>query len=92
MTATFASALVGSNGNLTSPQNITSCDHSGTGTYMVNYDTTFSAGSGVQATAWGEGLTIGLNIFAENTCQVLITDTNGNAKDSGFSFFVPGTT
>lgn len=92
MTASFASALVGSDGNLTSSQHVASCDHTGTSSYMVNYDSDFSAVTGAQATVWGDGLTVGLNIFAENTCQVNIQDANGNPKDAGFSFFVPGTT
>lgn len=89
MTTAFASGLIGNDGNIISAQNIKSCDHKGKGNYMVNYDASFTAGPGAQATVWGDGLRIGLNILAENTCEVLIQDSSGNPTDSGFSFFVP---
>ncbi|QDG79737.1 hypothetical protein FJ695_20895 [Labrenzia sp. PHM005] len=67
-----------------------SCGYSSTGTCPVNDGSSFSASPGAQASVWGDGLTIGLNIFAENTCQVIIQDAKRKPPDSGSSFFVPG--
>ena len=86
----IASATVGENGSLNGPQNIASCDHKGKGMYLVNYAPGFSASSGAQATPWGPGHTIGLNIMAANTCEVLVTDVHGNPTDGGFSFVAFG--
>lgn len=89
MSSDFAAALVFNDGSLQSSSNITSCTHQGTGSYFVNYDSSFNPGPGAQVTAWGPGLIAGLNVFAANTCEVIIQDASGTPTDSGFSFFVP---
>lgn len=86
----IASATVAENGSLTGALNIAKCEHKGKGTYIINYANGFSAASGAQATPWGAGHTIGLNIMAENTCEVLVADVHGNPTDAGFSFVAFG--
>ncbi|MGX1096336.1 hypothetical protein [Amorphus sp. MBR-141] len=86
----IASATVAENGSLNGAHNIKSCEHKAKGMYVVHYADGFAAGSGAQATPWGAGHTIGLNIMAENMCEVLITDVHGNTSDAGFSFVAFG--
>lgn len=86
----IASATVDENGSLTGAHNIASCEHKEKGIYLVNYASGFSASSGAQATPWGAGHTIGLNIFAENMCEVLVADVHGNPTNAGFSFVAFG--
>lgn len=91
MAVTFAWALVGSNGSLSGAQNIASCKHAGTGSYLVTYNTAFAASPGVQATPFGAGgVTTSLNIMALNMCEVFTWDTNGKSVDAGFSFLAVG--
>ena len=86
MAVAFAWALVAGNGSMTSSQNIASCKHAGTGSYMVTYKKPFTASPGVQATPMGAGGTVSLNIMAQNMCEVFTWDANGKAVDAGFSF------
>jgi hypothetical protein len=91
MAVAFAWALVASNGSTTSAQNIASCKHAGTGSYMVTYKKPFTASPGVQATPMGAGgITASLNIMAMNMCEVFTWDTNGRAVDAPFSFLAVG--
>jgi hypothetical protein len=91
MAVAFAWALVASNGSMSGSQNIASCKHAGTGSYMVTYKKPFTASPGVQATPFGPGgTTASLNIMAQNMCEVLTWDTNGKAVDAGFSFLAVG--
>ena len=86
----IASATVAENGSLMGAQNIANCEHKEKGMYIVHYADGFAAASGAQATPWGAGHTIGLNIMAENLCEVLVTDVHGNSSDGGFSFVALG--
>lgn len=90
MGLSYASAIVGDDGNLTESHNVKNCERIGPGAYMINYVSDFAASSGPQATPWGKDVSAGVNIMAQNTCEVLLTNKEGLPSDTGFSFLVMG--
>jgi len=83
-------AIVDESGKMSSKSGISSVSKPSTGTYLVNYATAFTQSPGVSATPWGSGTLCALNIFAENMCEVFVTDLKGTAVDGGFSFLAVG--
>ena len=90
MGLSYASALIEDNGTIAESHNVAECKRTGPGAYMINYVSDFAASSGPQATPWGKDVSVGVNIMAKNTCEVLLTDKNGLPADTGFSFLVMG--
>ena len=90
MALVIASAVVSGMGSMTQCKNIRSCELVSTGIYNLTYADNFNTAPGVAATSWGAGNLIGVNIMAENMCQVQVTDLKGNPVNSGFTFIAIG--
>ncbi|WP_109434743.1 MULTISPECIES: hypothetical protein [Aquimarina] len=82
--------LVNNDGTNQGGSGISSTSREGKGNYFVNYEKPFSQSPGVSATPWGTGVLCSVNVLAENTCEVLVTDLQGNLIDSGFAFLAVG--
>ena len=90
MAMSYASAMVGPKGNITSSHNVESCKRQSVGNYMVTYKNGFNSSPGVVVTQWSGPGSCGVNVDATNVCQVFTFDKQGNAVDAGFSFLAVG--